>query len=68
MIVGESSKAVELSNRLFDNGIFVKPIVYPLVSKDTSRVRNIVTAQHTKEDLDFALETYEKIGKQMKLI
>ena len=68
VIVGESSKAVELSNKLFENGVFVKPIVYPLVSKDTARVRNIVTAQHTKEDLDFALETYEKIGKEMKLI
>ncbi|MCK5022656.1 MAG: glycine C-acetyltransferase, partial [Candidatus Aenigmarchaeota archaeon] len=55
VIVGPSSKAAELSKRLFDNGIFVKPIVFPLVSKDTARVRNIVTAQHTREDLDFAL-------------
>lgn len=68
VIVGESSRAVELSKRLFRSGIFVKPIVYPLVSKDTSRVRNIVTAQHTKEDLDFAIETYKKIGNEMKLI
>ena len=66
--MGESGKAVKLSKKLFDNDIFVKPIVYPLVSKDTARVRNIVTAQHTKEDLDFALKTYEKIGKEMKLI
>jgi glycine C-acetyltransferase len=62
VIVGESSKAVELSKKLFENGVF------PLVSKDTARVRNIVTAQHTKEDLDFALKTYEKVGKEMKLI
>ncbi|MEM5872096.1 MAG: glycine C-acetyltransferase [Candidatus Aenigmatarchaeota archaeon] len=68
VIVGESAKAQKLSQKLFENGIFVKPIVYPLVSKDTARVRNIITAEHTKEDLEFALKTYEKVGKEMKLI
>jgi glycine C-acetyltransferase len=68
VMVGESAKAQKLSHALFDNGVFVKPIVYPLVSKDTARIRNIVTAEHTKNDLDFALEAYEKVGRQMKLI
>jgi glycine C-acetyltransferase len=68
VIVGESAKAQQLSRSLFEHGVFVKPIVYPLVSKDTARVRNIVTAEHKKEDLEFALQTYEKVGKEMKLI
>lgn len=68
VIVGESAKAQKLSHSLFENGVFVKPIVYPLVPKDSARVRNIVTAEHTKDDLEFALRTYEKVGRQMKLI
>ena len=68
VIVGESAKAQQLSRSLFEHGVFVKPIVYPLVSKDTARVRNIVTAEHKKEDLEFALGVYEKVGKEMKLI
>ena len=68
VIVGQPSNAVKLSQRLLEEGIFVKPIVFPLVAKDVSRVRTIVTAQHTREDLDFALETFEKVGKEMKLI
>jgi glycine C-acetyltransferase len=68
VIVGESAKAQQLSRSLFEHGVFVKPIVYPLVSKDTARVRNIVTAEHTKDDLEFALDIYKKVGKEMKLI
>ncbi|MFH1786814.1 MAG: glycine C-acetyltransferase [archaeon] len=68
IIVGKSSTAVELSKRMFEEGVFVRPIVYPLVSEDTSRVRAIVNAGHTKADLDFCIEKFEKVGKQMKLI
>jgi glycine C-acetyltransferase len=39
-----------------------------LVAKDKARVRTIVTAMHTKEDLDEALEIFEKVGKRLKLI
>jgi glycine C-acetyltransferase len=68
VIVGESATAQKLSRALFDHDVFVKPIVYPLVSKDTARVRNIVTAEHTQEDLQFALDVYKKVGNEMKLI
>lgn len=68
VIVGESKNAIKLSEETFKEGLFVKPIVYPLVSKDTARVRTIVTAIHTKEDLDEALEIFEKVGKRLKLI
>ncbi|MBI4176210.1 MAG: glycine C-acetyltransferase [Candidatus Aenigmarchaeota archaeon] len=68
VIVGESSLAQQLSAELFKEGIFVKPIVYPLVAKDKARVRTIVTAQHTKEDLDTALEAFGKVGARLKII
>jgi glycine C-acetyltransferase len=68
VIAGESRTAMELSNLLFEEGLFAKPIVFPLVAKDKARVRIIVTAQHTKEDLNEALAIFEKVGKRMDLI
>lgn len=68
VMVGESARAQQLSSELFQEGIFAKPIVYPLVAKDKARVRNIVNANHTKEDLDRVLRAYEKVGKKMGII
>lgn len=68
LMVGDSGLAVDLSKELLNEGIFAKPIVYPLVAKDKARIRTIVTAQHTKEDLDFAVEKLKKAGKKMKII
>jgi glycine C-acetyltransferase len=68
VIVGESSLALELGDELFKDNIFVKPIVYPLVAKDKARVRTIVTAIHTKEELDQALNAFEKAGKKLNII
>jgi glycine C-acetyltransferase len=68
VMAGESKEAVELSRRLFEEGLFAKPIVFPLVAKDKSRVRINVTAQHTQEDLDEAIAIFEIVGKRMNLI
>ncbi|RLF27243.1 MAG: glycine C-acetyltransferase [Thermoplasmata archaeon] len=68
VIVGESSKAKELSNRLFDEGVFALPIVYPMVARDKARIRTMMNAGLTREDLDFALEKFEKLGRQLNII
>jgi len=68
VMAGESRTAMELSRLLFEEGLFAKPIVFPLVAKDKARVRINVTAQHTKEDLDEALAIFGRVGKRMKLI
>ena len=68
VIVGEPENASMLSKEMLKEGVFVKPIVYPLVAKDKSRVRTIVTAQHTREDLDFCLQKFEEVGKRLKLL
>lgn len=68
VMAGESRTAVELSGQLFKEGLFAKPIVFPLVAKDKARVRIIVTAQHTDEDLDEAIAIFERVGKRMRLI
>jgi glycine C-acetyltransferase len=68
VIVGEASKARELADNLFKLGIFVLPIVFPMVARDKARVRTIVTSAHTKKDLYAALAAFEKVGKQLGLI
>ncbi len=68
VMAGESRLAMELSRGLFEEGLFAKPIVFPLVAKDKARVRINVTAQHTKEDLDEALAIFERVAGRMKLI
>lgn len=68
VMVGESKIAQDMSKRMFEEGVFVKPIVFPLVAKDAARLRNILNANHTREDLDFVLAAYEKVGKELKVI
>lgn len=68
VMAGESGAAMELSRQLFNEGLFAKPIVFPLVARDKARVRIIVTAQHTREDLDEAISIFERVGKRMRLI
>jgi len=68
VIVGGSDIAQELGKKLLENGVFGKPIVFPLVPKDKARVRTIVTAIHTKDDLNQTLASFEKVGKEMKII
>lgn len=68
VIVGSSHNARQLAKRLFEEGVFAQEIVFPMVARDKARVRTIVTAMHTKEDLDFALNAFKKVGKEMGLI
>ena len=68
VIVGESSVARRLSGRLFEKGVFALPIVYPMVAKDQARIRTMMNAALTKEDLDSALSSFEEIGKELKVI
>jgi len=68
VMVGESSVAKTLSKRLFEEGVFALPIVFPMVARDKARIRNMVNAGLTREDLDSVLKVYEKLGKELKLI
>jgi glycine C-acetyltransferase len=68
VIVGESSKAKELSNLLFENGVFALPIVFPMVARDKARIRTMMNAGLTRKDIDFALEKFEKLGKKLDII
>jgi glycine C-acetyltransferase len=68
VIVGESSVAKKLSARLFEEGVFALPIVYPMVARDKARIRTIMNAALTREDLDFAITAFEKIGRELHII
>lgn len=66
--VGQEKTAVEFSRELLNAGIFVQAIRYPTVKKGSSRLRVSLTALHTKEDIDFALDAFEKVGKKIDII
>jgi glycine C-acetyltransferase len=68
IIVGESGVAKKLSARLFEEGVFALPIVYPMVARDKARIRTIMNAALTRGDLDFAINAFEKIGKELDII
>lgn len=68
VIVGEGAKAMALSDALFEEGVYAQGIAYPTVPKGEARVRTIVTAQHTKEELEQALHAFEKAGKKLGII
>ena len=68
VIVGDAAKAMTLSDRLFEEGVFAQGIGFPTVARDKARVRTIVTATHTRADLQFALDAFAKVGRELSLI
>ncbi|MGD0476884.1 MAG: aminotransferase class I/II-fold pyridoxal phosphate-dependent enzyme [Nitrososphaerales archaeon] len=68
VMVGESGKAKRLSSRLFELGVFALPIVYPMVAQGKARIRTIMNAALTNEDIDFAVNAFAKAGKELEII
>ena len=68
IIVGESSKAKQLSDRLYEAGIFVVPIVFPMVARDLARIRVQMNAKLTRDHLDKVIGSIEAIGKELDII
>jgi len=68
VMVGKEDLTMKFSKRLLDEGVFVSAIVFPTVPKGTGRLRCMISAAHTKEDLDFAIEKIEKVGRELEII
>jgi len=68
VIAGDEVKAMKLSDRLMEEGVFAQGIAFPTVQRGRARVRTIVSAAHTKEDLDQAVAAFEKVGRELGLI
>jgi glycine C-acetyltransferase len=68
VIVGGAHLAVQLSDRLFEEGVFAQGVGFPIVPRGLARVRTIVTATHTREDLQYALDVFTKVGTELGII
>jgi glycine C-acetyltransferase len=68
VIVGDGALAMRLSDQLFAAGVFAQGIAFPTVARDKARVRTIVTATHTREELEFALDAFAKVGRRLGII
>lgn len=68
VMLGEAQLAQEFSKRLFDEGVFAQSIGYPTVPRGKARIRVMLSASHSKDDLDYALNKFEKIGKELNVI
>ncbi|HEX4914563.1 MAG TPA: aminotransferase class I/II-fold pyridoxal phosphate-dependent enzyme, partial [Vicinamibacterales bacterium] len=68
VIVGPAATAAKMSDALFERGVFAQSIGFPTVARDKARLRTIVAATHTKEDLQYALDMFEKVGRELSVI
>ncbi|OLV15599.1 glycine C-acetyltransferase [Deinococcus marmoris] len=68
VLFGEPEAAFEASRLLFEEGVFAVGLGFPTVPRGSARIRNIVTAEHTRADLDQALEAYDKVGRKLKIV
>lgn len=68
VLTGEPKITMEMDRRLLERGVFVQGIRPPTVPEGKCRLRVTVMATHTRDDLDFALEQFEKVGKEVRLI
>ena len=67
VIVGAGALAHRFSDRLFEEGVFAMGIGFPTVPEEKSRVRTIVTAEHSREELDICLEVFERVGGELAI-
>jgi glycine C-acetyltransferase len=68
VMMGDPDTAGRFSQRLFEEGIFAQPVVFPTVAIDKARIRTIVTAAHGDEQLDQALEAFATVGRELGLV
>jgi glycine C-acetyltransferase len=68
VFVGDGARAMMLSDKLFDAGVFAQGIGFPTVPQGKARVRTIVTATHTEDELQFALDAFGTVGAELSII
>jgi len=68
VIVGDAALAHEFSRELFAAGVFAQGIGFPTVARGKARIRTIVTATHTEDELSRALEILETVGEKLRII
>jgi len=68
VILGETAKAIQMSELLLDEGVFVTGFGYPVVPQGHARIRCQLSAGHTRDELDFALAAFRRVGTRLGLI
>jgi glycine C-acetyltransferase len=68
VMLGEAKLAQEFSRELFENGVFAMAIGYPTVPQGKARIRVMISASHSKEDLDQGLEAFAQVGRKLNVI
>jgi len=68
VMVGQAATAGQMSDALFAQGVFAQSIGFPTVARDKARLRTIVAATHTKADLQYALDMFAKVGRELEVI
>jgi glycine C-acetyltransferase len=68
VMLGEAKVASEFSKRLFEESVFAQSIGFPTVPKGKARIRVMISATHSRDDLDFALDKFKKVGKELNII
>ena len=68
VIVGEAATAAKMSDALFAQGVFAQSIGFPTVARDKARLRTMVAATHTKADLQYALDMFARVGRELAVI
>lgn len=68
IIVGETAAAIQMSNMMLDEGVFVTGFGFPVVPQGQARVRCQISAAHSREDLDIAVKAFKRVGAKLGLI
>ena len=68
VMVGDAALAMTFSDRLFDRGVFAQGIGFPTVPRGKARIRTIVTATHTRDELQFALDAFKAAGTELGIV
>jgi glycine C-acetyltransferase len=68
IMVGDEAKTMKFSKTLLENGVYVSGIVFPTVAKGKGRIRCMISALHTKEQIDQAVQIMTKVGKELAII
>ncbi|MDQ6829060.1 MAG: glycine C-acetyltransferase [Gemmatimonadota bacterium] len=68
IIVGETPLAIQMSDAMLDEGVFVTGFGFPVVPKGHARIRCQVSAAHSRADLDFAIDAFKKVGHKLGLV
>ena len=68
IIIGDGRAAMNFSRSLFEAGVLATGIAFPTVPEGKARIRTIMTSEHTREQIDRALETFERTGRQLGIL